>query len=101
MDAAVRQDTRAHALKRARQRYGIRLSERDLAGLEERVRDGGGELLRLDSDGCRVVLVRFLFDQLTVVFDPERDCIVTVLPRYCREFKRRPSERDPQRKELS
>ena len=77
--AAHREDARAHALSRCRQRHGLHLSERGLAALEARLRDGEGELLRTGTDGRRRVRIRFLFDALTVVFCPALDCIVTVL----------------------
>ena len=90
--ALHREHARQHTIRRARERHGIQLSLSALTTLEERLRAGEGVLLRPDPDGCRVMLIRFLFDQITVVFDPELDCIKTVLPRFCREFRRRPSE---------
>ncbi len=94
MNAAARHQefARLHAITRARQRHGLRLTLKDIRCLEERLRADEGEVLRPLQDGCRVVRIRFLFDYLVVLFDPELDCIRTVLPRHCREWRRRPSE---------
>lgn len=81
-----RRVARKHAVKRCLERYNIDLTPRDLAALEARIRGGDGEILRRLPDGCLTVRIRFLFDQLPVTFDPSLDCIVTVLPRDCREL---------------
>jgi hypothetical protein len=91
--ARHREYARLHAIKRARQRHGIRLSMCEVRALEERLRAHEGEVLRPLQDGCRVVRIRFLFDHIVVLFDPALDCIRTVLPRHCREWRHRPSER--------
>lgn len=78
-------NARQHARRRARERLGLVLGRRDLQSLEARIRDGEGQLVRSCTDGRRVVRIRFLFDELVVVFDPALDCIVTVLPPGCRD----------------
>ena len=81
-----RRIARKHAIKRCRERYNIDLKPRDLAALEARIRSGEGEVLRRLPGGRLTVRIRFLFDHLPVTFDPSLDCIVTVLPRDCREM---------------
>jgi hypothetical protein len=88
-----RKMARRHATTRCRERHNIDLRPRDLASLETRIREGDGEIIRVLPDGRRTIRIRFLFDLLMVSFDPELDCIVTVLPRHCREWRSRPSER--------
>ena len=91
--ATLVEHRRLHVIKRARERLGLRLSQKDIATLEERLRAGQGESLRLNRDGSRVVRINFQFEPVIVAFDPRLDCILTVLPRHCREWKLRPSER--------
>lgn len=90
--AAHRKMARRHAMNRCRERHNIDLTLQGLDSLEARIRDGEGQIIRLLPDGRQTIRIRFLFDQLTVSFDPELDCIVTVLPRFCHERRRRPSE---------
>lgn len=92
--ATHRKIARRHAMKRCRERHNIVLEPRDLDSLEARIRDGEGEIIRVLPDKRRTVRIRFLFDQLMVCFDPVLDCIVTVLPRGCRERRRRPGSDD-------
>lgn len=91
--AAHRKMARRHAITRCRERHNIDLASRDLESLEARIREGEGETIRLLPDGRRTIRIRFLFDRLTVSFDPALDCIVTVLPPGCHEMKARPSEK--------
>lgn len=92
--AAQQKIARKHAVMRAKERHGIRLTPGELATLEDRLRAGQGEVLRVLPDRCRFVRIRLLFDHIVVVFDPELDCIRTVLPRNCREWRERPSTRE-------
>ena len=87
-----RKMARRHATMRCRERHNIELTPRDLDSLEARIREGEGETVRILPDGRRTIRIRFLFDRLMVSFDPVLDCIVTVLPRHCRERRARPSD---------
>lgn len=71
-----------HAIERARERYGIRLTDRDLAAIAEDILAHRAEWLRDQYGGrsiWRVHIARLNFD-VPVVFHRETRAIVTVLP---------------------
>lgn len=91
--ATHRKIARRHAMRRCRERHNIEMSPRDLDSLEARIRAGAGQIVRVLPDKRQTIRIRFMYDQLMVCFDPVLDCIVTVLPRACRERRPRPSEK--------
>lgn len=71
---------RRHFQRRAWERFGLALAAPDVAAIEERIRRGGGVLVRSDR-GRTVHRLTVRSREIFVVFCPCLDCAVTALPK--------------------
>lgn len=79
-----------HAIRRARERWGVFLTVEDIGVLNAVIRQGLGRLIqRRSSRGARKLFVTTLdWATIPVVYDDDIHCIVTVLPAYAKEVQR-------------
>lgn len=73
---------RQHVIDRARERYGLRLTEADIATMEAQCRTGKATLVSRNPDGSERRLAMAGGRALLVVWRPLRSFIVTVAPRH-------------------
>lgn len=71
---------RRHFRQRAWERFGLALAAPDIAAIEDRIRCGGGKLVRRDR-GRTVHRLKIRGREVFVLFCPSLDCAVTALPR--------------------
>ena len=88
---------RAHAKRRANQRYGLSLNRDKLNAMVRLIQEGKCTFIERQSN--RVTVFSLLFEGLTfpVVYDKQRKTIVTVLPPEALEGTKRgiPSHQQP------
>lgn len=72
----------SHAITRAWERYGLRLTGMDLVAMAESIQENHGKLLRHAGAGRTEWLLEFKRQMLRVVIDPSFYYIVTVLPAF-------------------
>lgn len=74
-----------HAIDRARERYGLELTEQDIEALRGALVAGRAVLLKQMPDGYRHMMAMLGERALIVVWHPERQAIITVLPKNARK----------------
>ena len=75
--------TRLHPIERARERYGLTLTEADIFQLERGIRAGEAVLVRRERWGDSVYMVRHATDVLVAVYGDDferKPRIITFLP---------------------
>lgn len=78
----------SHAQDRALERYGLHLSKEDVRSCVEKIRGGDAILLSADPSKGQRWLVMFNERVLHVVYRPEVDTLITVLPQDGVQAKR-------------
>ena len=78
-----------HAMERARERYGIALSPRDLDVMAERIRGKNSVRLEIQASNREIHIVGYGGRGLRVVYQRDTESIVTVLPMAGCKVRRR------------
>lgn len=87
-----------HAITRAAERYGLSLTERDLAAIRSNILVGNALLLSNNSDGCQVLAVIFNGVAMRLIYAPFTQSILTFLPKTAPLRKKRSQrEKRPKR----
>jgi len=86
--AAYRAACRAHARNRAKERTGCPLSDEDIAWLEAGIRAGHGVPVHENGRRRQVEMV-VRATRVSVIFDDELDCVVTLFSMCLVKRKRR------------
>jgi len=69
-----------HAKRRARQRYGISLSDHDYLQIVKKIQDGDAEFLEHQTQRVAVYKVEYKGDLFIAVYDQQRENVCTFLP---------------------
>jgi hypothetical protein len=89
---------RKHARKRAKERYGIDLTRRDMRAIIRKIDNGKAEFIGRQSLRVTVWKAKYKEEDLTFAYDNKRKTIVTVFPKGAKVDCKYPTKK--QRKEL-
>lgn len=76
--AGKRKAQRAHARRRARERFGVNLKPHVESDIIRRIQAGEAELTRKQSNRVHVYIMQVEDQEMAVVYDRQRKCIVTL-----------------------